>query len=275
MENTKSIFADLSDRDIRSIRLINEMEEKGIKKLVLTKEPQKPDPPVPLGAKVIKLTDMDSFISFCKKNGSKEKSVLYFTDQVVLFIMDETQTENYDGIYDHGLFNFTFSYEFGIWNEAVNGNVGSTQKGFLRFLKTNKNDILENVKLIESYESLKTKIAVNIDSQISSTDGKIIGVSLTSKTESGKTEPGKLVGSFDIEIPVIKDADEKAKFPITVELDEPEAADAPLKIFLSSPEFRDAKEKAVKAEIKKLKDDLKGWNIFAGMANISSNDLPF
>ncbi len=261
----KSIFDGYQDGEHRILGVVRQMlGDEPIHSLEIIKRHPDPAPMIPIGPLEVNLYDTESFVNFCKRYGNKDTSRIFYDDEYVKIILNAFDEQAQEGRYDVAWLNFRFSPEFEQWDSIVNRADCYSQKDIIEFLRRNMDDILNGEEVLLSYEHLKTCIHVEIDSSLSSKDGRVLGVKFTSKTDN-KINPGKLIVLFQINIPVLQNDIEARPFTIQVDLQEPESDKDQATFLLRSRTFIKAQQLAIADEVEKIKHSLKEWDIFYGI----------
>lgn len=263
-KEVKGILDGYQDGESRILKVVRQMiGEEPIHQLEIIKRHPEIEPKKPIGAMNVYLYDMESFIEFCKKFGDPKQSVIFYDEEKAVFIKDINLQENWDGEYDNAIAKFNYTRQYQTWNNVINSSQKFDHKQMISFLRANMPYIDGGEEVLYSYENLRTVISIEVDSMLSSKDGREVGIKTRSKTDS-KIKPGKLIVTFDLKIPILKGLDDYDILEVHIDLNEPKDAKENVTFQFRSTDFMDAAEIARAREIEKVKAALNGWAIFYG-----------
>lgn len=201
------------------------------------------------------LNSLASVVDLVKWKGSKEHTVIFYNDEEIQVILDDTVM---DRPQDKATYGFTHSEPFKEW-KAVLGDV-LTQKEFVEFLRRRpQGEITEIETLLSTVQRLK--LATQIIGDYAYDDNNNISFMF----KIGDTEgSAKLPAVLNVTIPLFNESDKVTKLEVELELRKPKAENEKPVFVLTCPKLNRYLKEAADYEVAKLKGSLDGYLILAG-----------
>lgn len=201
------------------------------------------------------LISTQSVIDFVKAKGSIEKSVIFYNNDHVISILDDTIQ---DRPLDTGKYQYNYSLNIKFWLDIFGNPI--TQKTILNFLKRRPSGEVENIeKLIATFQNLS--FATEISSDSSYEDDNNLGVVFKSKEKEGMA---KLPKEIIINAPIFNESDFIQQIPIEISVKLPKSTEEKLSIIFACPTWDLVRQLAVDYEVVKLKENLNGYLLLCG-----------
>lgn len=198
------------------------------------------------------MSDMDSFIAYVKKYFDKAKAICFYDEDRVKAIGDIEKPDEAEVKYTFGL-----SRQAKAWLELCHSSM--RQKGFKDFLEVRIDEYNEHeCGLYQAMALLNLSKEIEYTSAVD--DGNNVSVAFSIQDTEQTTKIAKdLVAHF----PMFK-GEEPVEVPFRVKFNQPTAVDEHPTFMLECHQWEDILEAEVEKQIKKLKSELEGYEIFYG-----------
>lgn len=201
------------------------------------------------------LDSVASVIELVRWKGSKEKTVIFYDDQGIRVILDDTIL---DRPQDRATYGFKFADSFLEWRKILDSSL--SQKKFVDFLKRRPFDESLVVEpLLAQVQNLK--LMTQIVGDYTYDDNNNITFMFKTKDGEGMT---KLPTVITISLVVLNESDYSQNIEFELELRKPKSEDEKPLFIISCPKLQRYIKEAVEHEVGIMKEALKGYLIMAG-----------
>lgn len=202
-----------------------------------------------------KLESIQAVIDLVQRKGSPERTVLFYNEQAVSVILDDSIM---DRPQDKATYGFTLSDAFAEW-QNIFGRAMS-QKSFVDFLRRRPVGEIEDLdQLLGTVQNLK--IATEIIGEYQTDD--INNITLMFKSADGEGS-AKIPRLLQVTLILLNESDFEQTIEVELEWQKPKAENERPVFVLSCPKVQRYIKEAVDNEVAKLKAALDGYLILAG-----------
>lgn len=201
------------------------------------------------------LDSTDSLISLIKRKGSNTKTVIFYNEDRIMAILDDTVT---DRPQDTATYAFKRSQEYEEWRSVLDRPM--LQKDFVDFLKRRPEGQVKDLDiLIATVQQLK--LATEIIGEYQTDDPNNITFMFKSKDGEGSASIPKTI---IVNMPLLLEGIAQ-EIEIELEFYKPKAENERPVFKLSCPKMERYMKTAIEAEVEKLKEAFdRSWLILAG-----------
>lgn len=198
----------------------------------------------------------DSLIALIISKGSKDNSIIAYSDDGVEVILDDTV---HDRDQDRLEYSFKHSQQYREWEKILNG-VAIDQKAFIKFLQRREPDEVEGIEILMA--ALQNfKFVTNITGDFTYDDRNNYTFSIKIGEAEGTM---KLPQMILANIEIFNESQFVQQLEIEVEVVKPRSEGEKPTFLLTCPKLARYKRAAVEHEIGKLYDELDGYLIVTG-----------
>ncbi|MBU7006337.1 hypothetical protein [Phosphitispora fastidiosa] len=209
--------------------------------------------PFVFGGQQYTLTSIDAIAQLVLSKGSKEKTVILFSEGGIKIILDDTIQYRPQ---DTARFSFETSDEVDEWFQFARNNRIS-QKEFVDFLRKREMfEVSNSDELLTKIQNLK--VATEIVGDFNYDDNNNVSVMLKIKD---KETAIRLPREIDVNIPVLKNSDNRYYLKFDLELFKPKEENEKPYFTLACSNYNKVHRQAVEAEIRILKSLLPDYLI--------------
>lgn len=206
------------------------------------------------------INDTDSFITYAKRYGDKEKSLVFYDESGAVIILDEQQER---GERERALMRFDLSAEWKAWSAMLNNVV--SHKTLLKHLLLNSHT-LATPEILESVRKVRTSATVDTDSTIQE-DAKSLGVII--KTAAGE-DLAKFPRQIDLHLPVLQqDIDHESSWvdlTLRLNIELPDDPRQNVSFTFTCAEWQSTRTKRITSEGSRIQAELDGFTCIHGAA---------
>lgn len=196
----------------------------------------------------------ESLITLVKTKGSKAATMIFHDDERIKVILDD---QIVDRRKDVAVFGYPKSLQYEEWRRVLER--GMLQKTFVDFLKLRpEGEVLDIESVLANIQHLR--FATSIISEHEN-DGNNVTLVFKAQDAEGCTQLPKVIYA---NMPLINGSDLVLTMEFELEFRKPKAEDEKPVFALTCPKFARYWEEAVKHEVNKVKEGLKGYLILNG-----------
>lgn len=197
--------------------------------------------------------DLLSFIDYCNEYGEPTEGIIFVNPQRITMYLNEENREEYVR------YEFSYSQELILLLGRDGQSKSFSQKDLHKCLSSYPASF-EPTDILPKIQSLKISSKIDIQSEIGDNEHKFLF------QERGCNQTCALPKEIILEIPYFEGSNYVTKIKTGLEIIKPQSSDEKVRFVLENTYFEKAKTEALELEINFLKDELKGWNFFKGIA---------
>jgi uncharacterized protein DUF2303 len=210
----------------------------------------------------------DSFISFAKKYGDNEKSLVFVNEKRMVLVINEAIDK---GNRETAIMTFTPSDD---WNEwTVVQAEPHTHKQLLRFLMEHEHN-LRNPELLAVMQSVRVNSTVDFESELTDAGDKVGIVYKTNKGEELKQFPKQIVIAVPVlDLDATEDVDRGVTAALKLDIQMPEKPGEVPRFQLSCSRWHLIYRERVQAEGRKVAEALGSMSVIAGEIGVTERKI--
>jgi len=202
-----------------------------------------------------KLNSINSIIQLVKWKGSKDHTVIFYDENQVQVILDDSLM---DRPQDRAIYGFEFTQAFDEWTEIF--GIAQNQKQFVDFLKRRPWDEMPIIEpLLAQVQNLK--LMTEIIGDYSYDDNN--NLTFMFKTKDGE-KMTKLPTAITLDMIILNESTFSQPVEFELELKKPKSENEKPMFIITCPKQKRYVKEAVEHEVSKMKKELEGYLIMAG-----------